>query len=57
MSAFDPLAPIETAVRYGEQRAIREAEERENPALICERTAHIAIMGDGICLTCGEVIW
>jgi hypothetical protein len=57
MSVFDPLAPIEDAVRYGEQRAIREAEERENPALVCERTGHIATLGDGVCLRCGEVIW
>ena len=57
MSAFDPLAPIEAAVHYGEQRAVREIEEREHPGLVCERTAHIATMGDGICLHCGEVIW
>lgn len=56
MSAFDPLAPVEAAVRYGERRAELEAEERENPALVCERNgAHIMMMSERQCVICGEV--
>ena len=56
MSAFDPLAPIEAAVRYGERRAEIEAEEREHPALICKRNgAHVLMVSERQCVICGEV--
>ena len=53
-----PLDPIDWAVRYGERRAEREAEEREHPALICERIGTcLAMVGDGVCINCGRDVW